>query len=42
METAVVALMAVIMAGAVILCWRIEHISNQKNQENTKQGGTAK
>ncbi len=39
METAVVALMAVIMAGAVILCWRIERASNK---ENKTQGGNAK
>lgn len=40
METALVAGMAILMVGAVIVCWRVERLSNKKGDSNVKQGGT--
>lgn len=42
METALVAGMAILMVGAVIVCWRVERLSNKKGDSNVKQGGTEK
>lgn len=42
METALVAGMAILMAGAVVACWRVERLSNKKDDSNVKQGGTEK